>query len=229
MSLPLPSQHEGAQRLHTLILSLMGSPFDQGCAGNISIRDTDPHAFWITPSARPYATLEASALFKLSIEGGSVSESGEGSPSSEWRLHRDLYQARPEIRAILHAHSPFATALACQQRSIPAFHYMVARFGGADVRCAPYALFGSEALSQACLTAMEGRWAALLAHHGMVVCSPEPNALVPMAMEFERLCEDFWRTCVLGHPPLLNADQMREVMARFVTYRPHAQTTERFG
>ncbi len=96
---------------------------------------------------------------------------GPFAPSSEWRIHRDILMAHPEAGAVLHAHSPFATALACHRRGIPAFHYMIARFGGSDIRCAPYATFGTQALSDDALAALEGRCACLLANHGMLIFS----------------------------------------------------------
>ena len=118
----------------------------------------------------------------------------------------------------MHTHSPFATALACQEQGIPAFHYMVARFGGDDVRCADYATFGTQALSDAVLHALEGRRACLMAHHGMLVVGHDLDHALALAVELEALCEQYWRVLQLGAPLLLDAAQMREVMEKFAGY-----------
>lgn len=143
---------------------------------------------------------------------------GPYAPSTEWRIHRDILAAHPEAGAVLHAHSPFATALACLRRGIPAFHYMIARFGGDSIRCAPYATFGTQALSDGALAALEGRNACLLANHGMLVFGTDLRRSLALAIEFETLCEQYWRTCQLGQPTLLNDAEMAEVIARFQTY-----------
>ena len=137
---------------------------NRGTSGNVSVRCSA--GFYITPTGMPYDALAADDIPLLALDG---SHQGRRKPSSEWRFHRDIYAARPEAGAVVHTHSPFATALACQAMGVPAFHYMVARFGGADVRCAAYATFGSQELSDAILVALEDRCACLMAHHGMVV------------------------------------------------------------
>jgi L-fuculose-phosphate aldolase len=143
---------------------------------------------------------------------------GKRKPSSEWRFHHDIYAARPEAGAIIHAHAPFATALACQQLEIPPFHYMIARFGGATVRCAAYATFGTQALSDAMLVAMQDRCACLMAHHGMVVFGGDLKEALALTIEFEALCEQYWRVLQLGQPKLLSADEMARVSAKFMDY-----------
>ncbi|MGB4766795.1 MAG: class II aldolase/adducin family protein, partial [Rugosibacter sp.] len=139
-------------------------------------------------------------------------------PSSELRFHRDIYAAFPAAGAIIHAHSPFATALACQQQDIPPFHYMIARFGGMDVRCAEYATFGTQALSDAMLIALQHRSACLMAHHGMVVYGRNLKHALALAVELETLCEQYWRVLQLGTPKLLTAGQMDEVIVKFAGY-----------
>ena len=138
---------------------------NRGSAGNLSVRAT--HAgqsgYLITPTGMAYADLAPEDLVFMGLDG---SMHGARQPSSEWRFHHDVYTARPEAGAILHAHSPFAVTLACLRRDIPPFHYMIARFGGDTLRCADYATFGTQALSDAALTALEGRCACLLANHG---------------------------------------------------------------
>ena len=119
---------------------------------------------------------------------------------------------------MVHTHSPFTTALACQEMDVPAFHYMVARFGGADVRCAAYATFGSQELSDAIISALDGRCACLMAHHGMVVFGRDCDHALALAVELETLCEQFWRVLQLGAPKLLPADEMTRVLAKFASY-----------
>ncbi len=143
---------------------------------------------------------------------------GRCKPSSEWRFHRDLYASRPDVGAILHAHSPFATSLACLRRDIPAFHYMIARFGGDSVRCSDYATFGTQALSDATLLAIENRRACLLANHGMLVVGDDPQQALVLGVEFEALCEQYWRACQLGQPVLLPAAEMARVLEKFRSY-----------
>ena len=143
---------------------------------------------------------------------------GPYAPSSEWRIHRDILAAHPEAGAILHSHAPFATALACHRHPIPAFHYMVARFGGRDVRCAAYATFGTQALSDALLVALEDRCGCLMAHHGMVVFGRDLDHALDLAVELETLCEQYWRVLQLGVPKLLPEDEMARVLEKFSGY-----------
>ena len=184
-----------------------------GTAGNASVRCT--RGFLITPTGRPYDELSPDDMALMGMDG---SWHGPFAPSSEWRIHRDILAARPDVGAVLHAHSPFATALACHRRDIPAFHYMIARFGGSDIRCAPYATFGTQALSDGALAALEGRSACLLANHGMLVFGADLRRTLALAIEFETLCEHYWRACQLGTPSILSEAEMAEVMIRFTTY-----------
>lgn len=186
---------------------------NRGTAGNVSVRDGD--GFLITPTGMPYAALEAEDIPRMAFDG---SHQGRRKPSSEWRFHRDLYAARPEFGAVLHAHSPFAVSLACLRLEIPPFHYMIARFGGDTVRCADYAIFGSQALSDAALRAMEGRCACLLANHGLLVAGRDLDQALALAIELEELCEQYWRACQLGQPVLLGQAEMDEVIEKFRSY-----------
>nr|WP_281982613.1 class II aldolase/adducin family protein [Azonexus hydrophilus] len=186
---------------------------NRGTAGNVSVRDGD--GFLITPTGMPYAGLETEDIPRMALDG---SHQGRRKPSSEWRFHRDLYAARPEFGAVLHAHSPFAVSLACLRLEIPPFHYMIARFGGDTVRCADYAIFGSQALSDAALRAMEGRCACLLANHGLLVAGRDLDQALALAIELEELCEQYWRACQLGQPVLLGQADMDEVIEKFRSY-----------
>jgi L-fuculose-phosphate aldolase len=139
-------------------------------------------------------------------------------PSSEWRFHRDIYAACPQARAVVHAHSPFAVALACLRRDIPPFHYMVAMAGGKDIRCAAYATFGTQALSDAIIAALQGRRACLMANHGLVAWGTTLDRALALAMEVEALCGQYLRACQAGAPVLLTDAEMAEVQERFKGY-----------
>ncbi len=197
--------------------AMSGANLNRGRAGNVSVRwqVAGEQRFLITPMGMAYEALEPADIVAMKPDG---SWSGARAPSSEWRFHRDIYAARPEAGAIVHAHAPFATALACLRRDIPPFHYMIARFGGATVRCAPYATFGTQELSDAALAALEGRCACLLANHGMIVFGPDLPAALELAVEFEALCEHYWRACAIGTPALLSDSQMAEALEKFKTY-----------
>jgi L-fuculose-phosphate aldolase len=145
-------------------------------------------------------------------------KSGKRKPSSEWRFHRDIYQVFPEAGAVVHAHSSFATSLACMGIDIPPFHYMVARFGGDNVRCASYATFGSQELSDAMIVALRDRRACLMAHHGMVVHGRNLEHALALAVELEALCEQYWRVLQIGQPKLLSDEAMQQVLEKFSSY-----------
>lgn len=188
---------------------------NRGRAGNVSVRCDG--GFIITPTGMAYESCAADDMTRVGADGTASADSRR-KPSSEWRFHRDIYAARPEADAVVHTHSPFATALACQEQGVPAFHYMVARFGGADVRCADYATFGTQELSDAIIRALDGRCACLMAHHGMVVFGRDADHALDLAVELETLCEQYWRVLQLGAPKLLEADEMMHVLAKFATY-----------
>ncbi|HNO87048.1 MAG TPA: class II aldolase/adducin family protein [Rhodocyclaceae bacterium] len=197
----------------------MGSlGLNTGTAGNASVRCHDN--LLITPTGCDYASCTPSDMVLMAMDG---TWQGHCAPSSEWRIHRDILAARPEAGAVLHAHSPFATALACHRRGIPAFHYMIARFGGTDIRCAPYATFGTQALSDGALAALEDRSACLLANHGMLVIGSDLRRALALAVEFESLCAQFWRACQIGTPTLLSDAEMADVLAKFRHYGQPAQ------
>lgn len=186
-----------------------------GTAGNASLRLGSDGSYLITPTGLPAEACTAADMVPMGADG---SAHGARAPSSEWRLHHDIYARRPQAGAIVHAHAPFATALACQRREIPPFHYMIARFGGSTVRCAGYATFGTQALSDLALAALDERCACLLANHGMVVFGRDAAHALALAIEFEMLCEQYWRSLQLGAPVLLAEAEMAEVVARFSWY-----------
>ena len=186
---------------------------NRGSSGNLSVRTDD--GLLITPSGVPPAALTAKAMVAMTIEG--TWPAGQR-PSSEWRFHRDIYLARGGAGAVVHVHSPFATALACLRRDIPAFHYMVAVAGGDSIRCAFYATFGTQDLSDHALAALEGRHACLLANHGLIAVGADLDGAVRMAVEVEALAEQYWRALQVGEPVLLDAAEMAVVLERFATY-----------
>lgn len=186
---------------------------NQGTSGNVSARYGE--GFLITPSGVPYDALSPDDIVFMSLEG--ELEAGLN-PSSEWRMHRDIYGARGEAGAVLHAHPTFCTALSCLGQGIPPFHYMVAVAGGRDIRCAPYATFGTPALSQGMLSAMEGRRACLLANHGMICFADGVGKALALGIEVEALARQYYHARQMGEPGLLSDSQMDEVIEKFKTY-----------
>ena len=186
---------------------------NRGTAGNVSMRVEG--GFVVTPTGMDYARACADDMVFVALDGKAE---GARKPSSEWRFHRDIYAHRPEAGAIVHTHAPFSTSLACLGLEIPPFHYMIARFGGDTVRCAAYATFGSQALSDAMLKALEGRSACLMAQHGMTVFGRDLEQALAHAVELEALSEQYWRVLQIGKPQLLLPDEMALVLERFREY-----------
>jgi len=207
-----------ARLLHTL-RAMGAARLNVGTSGNASQR-LEGGRMLISPSGIAAERCRAEDMVVVEADGRYA---GARAPSSEWQLHHDVYAAFPAAGAVLHAHAPFATALACQRLDIPPFHYMIARFGGTTVRCARYATFGTQALSEATVAALHERSACLLANHGMVVFGRDLEHALAMAVEFETLCEQYWRTLQLGAPVLLSEAEMAEVIERFKWYgKPRA-------
>lgn len=186
-------------------------------AGNVSVRchRGARDGMLITPSALSYDSLETGDLVFINEAGKTV---GARAPSSEWRFHHDIYGRRPEFNAIVHTHSPHATALACQKLGLPAFHYMVAAAGGSDIRCADYATFGTQALSDHAMRALDGRRACLLEHHGVVACGADLAQALALAIEVEHLARIYIGVRTLGEPRLLSDEEMARVLERFEHY-----------
>jgi L-fuculose-phosphate aldolase len=193
------------------------SGINQGTSGNLSLRSGD--GMLITPSGLPYDRLEPPDIVFLPLDcaDAPVSE-GPRKPSSEWRIHRDVYRARPEALAILHAHPVHSAALACLQRPLPAFHYMVAVAGGRDIRCAPYATFGTQDLSDHVLAALEGRRACLMANHGLLCLGADLRSALALAIEIEALARTYLQCLSVGEPVLLDDAEMERVLEKFKGY-----------
>ena len=199
---------------------------NRGKSGNVSARwrDASFDGYLITPTGMPYAETTPEDIVPMPLDSDVVSGADAEAfgarrlPSSEWRFHRDIYAARDDASAIVHTHAPFATALACLRRGIPAFHYMVAIAGGKDIRCAPYATFGTQALSDHAVAALEGRKACLLANHGVIAIGASLTNALALAVEVETLAEMYWRALQVGDPVLLDDAEMAVVLEKFRTY-----------
>ncbi|WP_315926555.1 class II aldolase/adducin family protein [Mesorhizobium sp. SP-1A] len=180
---------------------------NQGTSGNLSVRN--PRGFLVTPTSLPYERMEPKDLVQMFFDG---SYEGERRPSSEWRFHRDILASRQDVDCVLHCHSVYATTLAVHHRQIPAFHYMIAVAGGTTIRCAPYATFGTQALSDAAIVALEDRLACLLGQHGQISLGRTSAAALALAVEVETLSRLYVQALALGEPPVLSDEEMGRVM-----------------
>ena len=191
---------------------------NRGSTGNLSLRagDLAGGAFWITPTGMAPEDLGADDFVCMDKDGAVVQ--GAWAPSTEWPFHGAVYRARPDLTAVVHMHSPHATALACLRRPLPAFHYMVAVAGGDSVPCTPYHLFGTDALSQAVGVAFADRNACLMANHGLVAAGTSLAHALKVAVEIEALCGIYLQALAVGEPAILSVAQMNEVIAKFKTY-----------
>jgi L-fuculose-phosphate aldolase len=187
---------------------------NQGTSGNLGMRVDG--GILVTPTGIPYDAMTPQDIVLMDSDGAVAP--GQRKPSSEWRFHRDILDARPEVGAVVHTHAMFATVLACHHMEIPAFHYMVAVAGGDSIRCAPYATFGTQALSDHALRALEDRKACLLANHGMIALGQDLTAALALAVEVETLAAQYWRALQIGVPKLLPADEMQVVLEKFGGY-----------
>ncbi len=186
---------------------------NQGTSGNISLRHKD--GMLITPTSTPYDTMSAEDIVFMKLDGAM---DAKHRPSSEWRFHRDILKSRPDVNAVVHAHPPYATIIAIMGRDIPPVHYMVACAGGENIRCAPYATFGTEELSRRAVTALQGRSACLLAHHGMIAVGPSLAKAMWLAVEVETLARQYHGCLQIGTPPLLSKAEIEKVRARMAGY-----------
>ena len=198
-------------------LAMNAAGINRGKSGNVSARWRNGafDGFLVTPTGIAYDRTTPEQIVAMTSAGEAR---GNVLPSSEWRFHRDIYAARGDAHAIVHTHAPFATTLACMHRGIPPFHYMIAVAGGKDIRCAPYATFGTQELSDHAVAALAGRRACLLANHGMIAFGASLDAALALAVEVETLAEMYWRALQIGEPALLPDAEMDRVLEEFATY-----------
>jgi L-fuculose-phosphate aldolase len=209
------TEQEVRQSVVEACRSLNALGVNQGTSGNVSVRFGA--GMLISPSAIPYEEMRPEQLAVVRLDGDSEWE-GPCRPSTEWRFHRDILRERAEVEAVVHAHPPFCTGLAMARRGIPPCHYMVGVFGGSDVRCAEHATFGTQALSEAALRALEGRSACLLANHGAIVCGPTLRRALWLMVELEALARQYCASLAIGGPVLLSEAEMVEARARLAGY-----------
>ena len=196
---------------HCLMMNALG--INQGMSGNISIRHGD--GLLLTPTSYAYDRMQPEDIVFLQLDGAAQ---GRRTPSSEWRFHCDIMRARPDVQAIVHAHPTYCTVLAIMGRPIPAVHYMIAAAGGPEIRCSPYAIFGSEELSQHAVEALVDRKACLLGHHGMIAVGPTLEKAMWLAVEVETLARQYHGCLQIGDPPLLSEQQIADVAKKMGSY-----------
>ncbi len=216
MGAPDPTPSE---RLLDAARALADEGLSPGSSGNLSFRRGS--GFVITPSGVAPEALEAVSLVRLDLAGRVLH--GALAPSSEWPMHAALYRARPDVAAVVHCHSPYATTLACARKAIPPLHYMVAVASRDEVPCAPYEAFGSDALAVSAVTALAGRWATLLANHGQIAVGRDLDHALWVAREVETLARTYWGTLAIGGPVPLSAEEMDVVNERIANYGPTAR------
>jgi L-fuculose-phosphate aldolase len=192
------------------------SGLNQGTSGNISVR-VDDHML-ITPSATPYDVMQPADIAAMPLEGDYGSWTGPKKPSVEWRFHLDILRSRGDVNSVVHAHSTYCTVLAIARKPIPACHYMIAAFGGTDVRVSDYATFGTAELSAAALRAMEGRSACLLANHGMIATGPSLAKAMWSAVELETIARQYVLSLQIGGPVVLSDADIAAVLPGFASY-----------
>jgi L-fuculose-phosphate aldolase len=211
--MPSTKDREKRQSIIDACLRMNVLGINQGTSGNISLRHGD--GMLITPTSTPYEAMKPEQIVYMHLDGN---HDPAQRPSSEWRFHRDILKARPEVEAIVHTHPPYSTMLAIMGMEIPAVHYMVAVAGGDTIRCAPYATFGTQELSEHAVRALEGRLACLLEHHGMIAVGPSLPKAMWLAVEVETLARQYHGCLQIGTPPLLSKEEIEKVRIRMAGY-----------
>ena len=196
---------------------LLDLGLNKGASGNCSSRNDE--GFLITPTGVPADQLLSEQMVQMDMEGKVI---GAGRPSSEWRFHRDIYLARPEVQTVIHTHSPYATAFSCLRTDLLPFHYMIAMAGGDTIRCAPYATFGSQDLSDNVVQSLQDRLACLMSNHGAIAVGGNLQQALALAIEVESLCQQYLIANQLGKPILLTQAEMTQVIEKFKGYGPSA-------
>lgn len=212
MAKTLPN-HDLRQSIIDTCLAMNASGLNQGTSGNVSARNEA--GFLVTPSGIPYAQMRPEQIVQMDLDGGYL---GDTLPSSEWRMHLDIYRAHGHAGAVVHVHSTHAAALSCLRKDIPPFHYMIAVAGGPTLRCADYATFGTRDLSEAMNRALEARSACLLANHGQIAFGANLTKALWLAGEVEELCRQYFIACQAGTPIILDDAEMTKILDKFKTY-----------
>ena len=213
--MPTTNEREKRQSIIDACRSMNVLGINQGTSGNISLRhDT---GLLITPTSVSYETMQPEQIVFMGMDG---SFDPAQRPSSEWRFHLDILRARPEVNAVVHAHPPYATILAIMGMEIPPIHYMIACAGGETIRCAPYATFGTQELSEHAVRALEDRLACLLEHHGMIAVGPSLSKAMWLAVEVEALARQYHGCLQIGTPRLLPKEEIKKILGRIAGYGP---------
>ena len=190
-------------------------------SGNISLRgkEEDNEGYLITPSGKKYETLKPEDIVFMNLNDELENNDSVNQPSSEWRFHRDIYLNKKDAQAIVHAHSPHATAVSSHGKSIPPFHYMIALAGGEDIKCAEYATFGTKELSQNIIKALKNRSACLMSNHGQVAFGKNLDTAFELAQEIENICHQYTIAIKLGNPKILSFKEMKKVLEKAKDYK----------
>ncbi|MBL0371130.1 class II aldolase/adducin family protein [Rhizobium sp. KVB221] len=199
---------------HCLLMNSSG--LNQGNAGNISVRHGD--TMLITPSSIPYQEMTPDMICAMPIDGEYGAWEGPKKPSTEWRFHLDIMKARPDVGSVIHTHAPYSTILAIARKPIPACHYMIAAFGGDDIRVADYARYGTKALSEHVLVALQGRNGCLMANHGMLAVGSTLKKAMWRAVELETIANQYYHSLLIGGPVILTSEQIAETLESFAGY-----------
>lgn len=209
------NDREKRQSIIDACLRMNALGINQGTSGNISLRHDA--GMLITPTSVPYEAMQPEQIAYMGLDG---SFDPAQRPSSEWRFHLDILKARPDVNAVVHTHPPYSTILAIMGLEIPPVHYMIACAGGDTIRCAPYATFGTQELSNHAVAALEGRLACLLEHHGMIAVGPSLSKAMWLAVEVETLARQYHGCLQIGTPRLLSKEEMKNVLGRIAGYGP---------
>jgi L-fuculose-phosphate aldolase len=211
--MPAMKDRDKRQSIIEACLRMNALGINQGTSGNISVRHGD--GLLITPTSTPYEAMRPEQIVYMDLDG---THDPAQRPSSEWRFHYDILKARPDVEAVVHAHPTYCTALAIMGMEIPPVHYMIACAGGDTIRCAPYATFGTQELSEHAVRALKGRLACLLAHHGMIAIGPSLSKAMWLAVEVETLARQYHAALQISKPPLLSKKEIEKVRVRMAGY-----------
>ncbi|MGL5010510.1 MAG: class II aldolase/adducin family protein [Paracoccaceae bacterium] len=210
---------DARSRICAAMVNLVDTGLNRGASGNISVRDGED--MLITPSGVPPREITPEMIARMPLVGDG-DWSGPLKPSVEWRFHRDILCTRPEMGAVVHTHAPWCTVLSCARKPIPAVHYMMAAFGGPDIRLADFATYGTPELSRNVLAAMEGRAGCLMANHGMVVAGATLDRAMWLAEEIEALAHQHFHTLLIGGSAILSDAEIDRTIKGFATYGKRA-------